>query len=59
MFFGIHYSSLLYANTCCVFLGDSVEFPKSEAEGLHQEGQKSTQTGPHEQLQTDDSAPVS
>lgn len=35
------------------------EFPQSEIEGLHQEGEKSAQAGPDQQLQTNDSAPVS
>lgn len=38
---------------------ETSEFSESEAEGLHQEGQKSTQTGPDQQLQTNDFAPVS
>lgn len=40
-------------------LDEPSEFSQSEAEGLYQEGQKSTQTGPDKQLQTNDFAPVS
>lgn len=42
-----------------VLLDESSEFSQSEVEGLHQEGEKSTQTGPDKQLQTNDFAPVS
>lgn len=35
------------------------ELSQSEAEGFHQEGEKSTQTRPDEQLPTNDFAPVS
>lgn len=37
----------------------TAEFPQSEVEGLHQEGEKSAQAGPDQQLQTNDSTPVS
>lgn len=41
------------------YLVETSEFSQSKAEGLHQEGQKSAQTGPDQQLQANDFAPVS
>lgn len=42
-----------------IFPVESSEFSQSKVEGFHQEGQKSAQTGPDQQLPTNDFAPVS
>ncbi len=53
------YSALMNGIIFLFSLVECSELSQSKAEGFHQKGQKSTQTGPDQQFQTNDFAPVS
>lgn len=53
------YSALMNCNFFLFSHFESSEFSQPKVEGFHQEGQKSAQTGPDQQLQTNDFASVS